>query len=85
MPDFKIGDRVVFCTPGMNWSGAHGTVCALNLDALGIAFDEPIGFHNCGGTCQDKHGMWIGRQHFVHETPLSFIEENDLMEVLTSE
>lgn len=85
MTDFKIGDRVVFSTPGMILSEAHGTVCALSLDSLGIVFDETIGPHNCGGACKAEHGMWVSQRHFVHETPLSFIEENDLMEVLTNE
>ena len=85
MANFEIGDRVVFSTSKTTWTGKHGTVCALHLDSLGIAFDEPIGMHDCGGTCKNGHGMWIGKSHFVHETPVSFIEENDLMEVLTSE
>lgn len=57
---YKVGDRVI------NLSGpkmfAKATVCYVGEqypNHIGIAYDEPIGTHNCGGHCESEHGYWV--------------------------
>lgn len=57
---YKVGDRVI------NLSGpkmfAKATVCYAGEqypNDIGIAFEEPIGVHNCNGHCQMGHGYWV--------------------------
>lgn len=67
---YKVGDRVI------NLYGAEmfakATVCYVDefLPAgleIGIAFDEPIGIHDCRGHCEEGHGYWIGASNLIPE------------------
>ena len=74
---YKVGDRVISLSePVMSLSGpkmfAKATVCCVDepLPAglkIGIAFDEPIGIHDCEGHCESGHGYWIGASNLIPE------------------
>lgn len=85
MANFKIRDRVVYQLENSSYSGRHGTVCALKDGLFGVAFDEPVGLHSCGGACEIGYGKWASPYALVYETGLSSIPENKLMEVIFSE
>lgn len=59
---YKVGDRVIsLCGPELF---AKATVCCVDESRpmcleIGIAYDEPIGVHNCGGHCEEGHGYWV--------------------------
>lgn len=58
--EYKVGDRVIsLCGPEMF---AKATVCYAGesqlYNGVGIAYDEPIGTHNCGGHCKGGYGYW---------------------------
>lgn len=59
--EYKVGDRVIsLYGPGMF---AKATVCYVDESQpinseIGIAYDEPIGAHSCGGRCESGHGYW---------------------------
>lgn len=65
---YKVGDRVI------NLSGpkmfAKATVCyvgkshPVGLD-IGIAYDEPIGVHDCSGHCEMGHGYWVDASDLI--------------------
>ena len=65
---YKIGDRVIdLYGPEMF---AKATVCCvdeLNYCGIGIAFDEPIGAHDCDGHCEEGHGYWVGESDLIPE------------------
>lgn len=67
---YKVGDRVIsLCGPKMF---AKATVCYADesLPAgleIGIAYDEPIGIHDCGGHCEEGHGYWVGESDLIPE------------------
>ena len=65
---YKVGDRVIsLCGPGMF---AKATVCYAdepNYCVIGIAFDEPIGAHNCEGHCEEGHGYWVQASDLIPE------------------
>lgn len=63
---YKVGDRVIsLCGPEMF---AKATVCYTGeLPHVGIAYDEPIGIHDCGGHCESGHGYWIGASNLIPE------------------
>lgn len=67
---YKVGDRVI------NLSGPRmfekATVCYVGEGFLtgmeiGIAFDEPIGVHDCQGHCESGHGYWVGASDLIPE------------------
>jgi len=67
---YKVGDRVIsLCEPGMF---AKATVCytgelpIIDWD-VGIAYDEPIGVHNCSGHCEEGHGLWVSESGLIPE------------------
>ena len=59
---YKVGDRVInLYGPKMF---AKATVCYVDESPLsdygiGIAYDEPIGAHDCEGHCEEGHGYWV--------------------------
>lgn len=63
---YKVGDRVIsLCGPEMF---AKATVCYTGeFPPVGIAYDEPIGIHDCGGHCESGHGYWIGASNLIPE------------------
>lgn len=62
---YKVGDRVI------NLSGpkmfAKATVCYVGKNDIGIAYDEPIGVHNCEGHCEEGHGCWVSESDLIPE------------------
>lgn len=65
---YKVGDRVI------NLSGpkmfAKATVCYVDeaiYCGIGIAFDEPVGVHDCGGHCEEGHGYWVIESDLIPE------------------
>ena len=67
---YKVGDRVIsLCGPGMF---AKATVCYVDESPLsdwwiGIAFDEPVGVHDCEGHCEEGHGCWVSESDLIPE------------------
>ena len=64
----KVGDRVISsCGPELF---AKATVCCADeqhLNYIGIAFDEPIGAHDCEGHCEEGHGYWVQASDLIPE------------------
>lgn len=66
--EYKVGDRVIdLCGPEMF---AKATVCCVDESnpismEIGIAFDKPIGVHDCRGHCEDRHGYWVGASDLI--------------------
>lgn len=67
---YKVGDRVInLYGPKMF---AKATVCYVDESPLsdwgiGIAFDEPIGAHDCEGHCEEGHGYWVSESDLIPE------------------
>lgn len=65
---YKVGDRVISSYgPGMF---AKATVCYVGEPSyweIGIAFDEPIGAHDCEGHCEEGHGYWVNASDLIPE------------------
>lgn len=65
---YKVGDRVIdLYGPELF---AKATVCCVdefNPMKIGIAFDKPIGAHDCRGHCEDRHGYWVGASDLIPE------------------
>lgn len=65
---YKVGDRVIsLCGPGMF---AKATVCDVDEPSfwgIGIAFDEPVGVHDCEGHCEEGHGYWVDTSDLIPE------------------
>lgn len=66
---YKVGDRVInLFGPGMF---AKATVCYMDEFQLygwiGIAYDEPVGVHNCEGHCEEGHGYWVSESDLIPE------------------
>lgn len=59
MPQFNIGDRIVYISKDPIRFGKTGTVKANEGTHL-IEFDEAIGSHDGNGMCEDMHGWWCG-------------------------
>lgn len=60
--EYKVGDRVISLYGPKTF--AKATVCCVGepLPAgleIGIAYDEPIGVHDCSGHCESEHGYWV--------------------------
>ena len=91
---FEIGDRVTvdpFINVRVGNLGVKadddlvGTVCSLD-GMVGVAFDEDIGGHDCGGRCEKGHGWYLHKEWLVlYETGLSSIPADKLLEVLCDE
>lgn len=69
--EYKVGDRVIsLYNPEMF---AKVTVCCVNESSLinptiGVAFDEFIGTHDCGGCCEIGHGYWVLASDLIPES-----------------
>lgn len=66
---YKVGDRVInLYGPKMF---AKATVCYCvdeqYTNYIGIAYDEPIGEHDCGGHCEEGHGYWVNASDLIPE------------------
>ena len=67
---YKVGDRVISLYGPELF--AKATVCYVNgfhptrLD-IGIAYDEPIGVHDCCGHCEEGHGYWVEASDLIPE------------------
>lgn len=62
---YKVGDRVIsLYGPEMF---AKATVCYADGNYIGIAFDEPIGVHDCEGHCEKGHGYWVSESDLIPE------------------
>lgn len=67
---YKVGDRVISLYGPELF--AKATVCYVNgshpmrLD-IGIAYDEPIGVHDCWGHCEEGHGYWVEASDLIPE------------------
>ena len=67
---YKVGDRVInLYGPKMF---AKATVCYVDESPLsdygiGIAFDEPVGMHDCEGHCEEGHGYWVIESDLIPE------------------
>ena len=65
---YKVGDRVIHLYgPEMF---AKATVCYVDESPLsdygiGIAYDEPIGAHDCEGHCEEGHGYWVSESDLI--------------------
>lgn len=65
---YKVGDRVIDLYGPKRF--AKATVCCMDeqyLDYIGIAFDEPIGAHDCEGHCEEGHGYWVSESDVIPE------------------
>lgn len=66
--EYKVGDRVIsLCGPEMF---VKATVCCVderNSWGIGIAFDKPIGVHDCWGHCEIGHGYWVNASDLTPE------------------
>lgn len=68
--EYKVGDRVISLYRPETFVKA--TVCCVNKIFLpdieiGIAFDKPIGVHDCMGHCEEGHGYWVGTSDLIPE------------------
>lgn len=62
---YKVGNRVIhLCGPKMF---AKATVCYADENYIGIAFDEPVGVHDCEGHCEEGHGYWVSESDLIPE------------------
>lgn len=62
---YKVGDRVIHLYgPEMF---AKATVCYAGENYIGIAYDEPIGAHDCEGHCEEGHGYWVSESDLIPE------------------
>ena len=65
---YKVGDRVIsLYGPEMF---AKATVCYADVPSnwgIGIAFDKPVGVHDCEGHCEEGHGYWVSESDLIPE------------------
>ena len=63
---YKVGDRVInLYGPEMF---AKATVCYTSESSylgIGIAYDEPVGVHDCEGHCEGGHGYWVSASDLI--------------------
>lgn len=69
--EYKVGDRVISLYGPEPF--AKATVCCVGEGFLlgmeiGIAYDEPIGVHNCSGHCEEGHGLWVSESDLIPES-----------------
>lgn len=65
---YKVGDRVIDLYGPKRF--AKATVCCVDEqypNYIGIAFDEPIGAHDCEGHCEEGHGYWVSESDLIPE------------------
>lgn len=64
---FKVGDRVRCIKDVENYpsGGKLGTICDVDGSYIGVAFDEEISGHTCGGICVDGHGLWCSASELI--------------------
>lgn len=67
---YKVGDRVISLYKPEMFTKA--TVCYTGELPLigwdvGIAYDEPIGIHNCRGHCEEGHELWVSESDLIPE------------------
>lgn len=62
---YKVGDRVIHLYGPKRF--AKATVCYVDGNCIGIAFDEPIGAHDCEGHCEEGHGYWVSESDLIPE------------------
>lgn len=68
--EFKVGDRVE-CISNECWNrplvGKLGTVVrTTGIGTVGVAFDDDIDGHNCGGRCKNGHGWALQARSLRH-------------------
>ena len=62
---YKVGDRVIsLYGPEMF---AKATVCYADENDIGIAYDKPIGVHDCEGHCEKGHGYFVNASDLIPE------------------
>ena len=63
---YKVGDRVIHLSGPKMF--AKAMVCYVDgYCGIGIAFDEPVGVHNCEGHCEEGHGYWVNASDLIPE------------------
>lgn len=65
---YKVGDRVISSYGPKMF--AKATVCYVDESSflgIGIAYDEPIGMHDCEGHCEEGHGYWVQASDLIPE------------------
>lgn len=67
---YKVGDRVIHLHGSEMF--AKATVCCVNEPhpvglEIGIAYDKPIGVHDCEGHCESGHGYWALTSDLIPE------------------
>lgn len=94
MAEFQIGDRVgvlpeygLVGNADVSPDDLYGTICMLhpNGRGFGVEFDSFIDGHSCRGACERGYGWFIGPQYLFHETDLSSIPPEAILEVLSSD
>lgn len=92
MAEFQIGDRVGVLpehgpvgNANVSPDDLYGTICMLHPNGrdFGVEFDSFIDGHSCRGACEKGHGWFIGPQYLFHETDLSSIPPEAILEVLS--
>lgn len=66
--EYKVGDRVISLYGPETF--AKATVCCASGSSylgIGIAYDEPIGVHDCEGHCERGHGYWVSESDLIPE------------------
>ena len=65
---YKVGDRVISLY-GLEMF-AKATVCYADVPSywgIGIAFDKPVGVHDCEGHFEEGHGYWVSESDLIPE------------------
>lgn len=81
--EYKVGDRVISLYGPETF--AKATVCCVGEVFLpgmeiGIAFDKPIGVHDCMGHCEEGHGYWVRASDLIPE-PSKKASEREYMQL----
>lgn len=67
---YKVGDRVISLS-GPKMFAKATVCCTVELPIIdwdvGIAYDEPIGIHDCRGHCERGHGYWVSESDLIPE------------------
>lgn len=92
MAEFQIGDRVGVLpeygpvgSADVSPDDLFGTICALHPNGRdwGVEFDRFIDGHTCRGACEKGYGWFINPMYLFHETDLSSIPPEAILEVLS--
>lgn len=91
MAEFKIGDRVgvrpeygPIGNAELAPEDMFGTICVKDAFGTGIDFDDDIDGHDCNGFARRKHGWYISAGYLFHETEISSIPAEAILEVLSN-